>query len=100
MRAMKLSSQYISTASHIIRDKAKLKEKRMPTSAKSAVVQAGGMDNQGERYGAALPGLHGAGNALMLAFAPARVPKVEAEATIKERSDNVGQKLNYNVGHP
>jgi hypothetical protein len=44
--------------------------------------------------------LHGAGDALILAFAPARVPEMEAEGSVNQGGENVRQKLNYNIDHP
>ena len=37
--------------------------------------------------------------ALAFVFAPAGVPEMEAERAIEEGGEDVGQKLNYNVGH-
>jgi hypothetical protein len=58
------------------------------------------MRQEGYADGATFPDAHGHGNALVRGVAPAGEPEMEPEATIYQGSEDVGQKLNYNVGHP
>jgi hypothetical protein len=58
------------------------------------------VNEHGRGNGYALPNLHGAGNALVFLFTPAGVPEMESECAVKKGGGDVGQKLNYNVGHP
>ena len=50
-------------------------------------------------HGQTFPRSHGTDDALSLVFAPSRVPEMEAERAIEQGGEDVGQKLNYNIGH-
>jgi len=63
-------------------------------------MQAQGVKAERDADGSPFPASHRPGDPLLLVFSPAGVPEMKAEPSVEQGGENVGQKLNYNVGHP
>ena len=82
-----------------IRDRGEAEREVHACFAKKGTVETDGVDQQDCRNGQSFPRPHGTGDTLPLVFTPSRVPEMDAKRTVEKGGEDVGQKLNYNVGH-